>query len=783
MAAVGLAKVTKPGAVDHDEKLRLRFFATRVEPDYSTPFFARGGSLGAACARAETDFAVSGAEFCTSKVINETARAIEIDLPSSAYTRDMDSGAVMISTRARLNVTTARVGAAINGTINGTLSGQGSTPIYELFTEALAASKQRAGGGTTSDSAAGAGLTSTPAPADVHIALPFQQVPMSYGNWAAHSAVIGIAAPTVVAFDPATGAYTEAQDVKFVASKKLDNAAAMSEPVLQAIYDASWKARKAVVYAKSPNLTKSVMRVPAGFNGGGFCLAASVCDAPYSHSFETLEDLVAAGVAMQIDSPAERAKLLSDLEIPSYVATVAHGQTLGTALSYAQANQMPYRVDGTPILKPGGAEMQLSESWRFEASKGRSDDCDGSAEKINTSVRQAEEAERLYPGKYPYLRALANSIGAHYVHGVCILGANAGHAAAANTEAKGVTGHAVAVWVDKPRALLALKRGGEHEVDGQAPDPLDKRNKINQARVAAVYPPALVRRMPAKERAFFESMESVESLVKHIPHATNAQPLFPEGTTPSSSRGYTHDASERDERTKTFVLDKEIGTAFAPNVLRMAKLLDSGPTGGHAFYSEFVELLVSPTSGLMQDKELRDLDAATCHLLFCKPTAGKPTTVAGASPRDLATGDFAIVPLWRVGGELAAVVDAAHVEAVSNAIPRREKPDLVLPSEAAQLDKSLEHLETLRKAIRTDTPVNEREGHCMQYMTSFASMLRNPSAYEHFGKLVAESPGVCGDVVVHKIRGVATRQAPEGSGRFLDDAGVFAQVTLWVPCE
>ena len=40
---------------------------------------------------------------------------------------------------------------------------------------------------------------------------------------------------------------------------------------MQAIYDAGWKLRKSVIYAGSPNLTKSVMRVPSGFNGGGFC--------------------------------------------------------------------------------------------------------------------------------------------------------------------------------------------------------------------------------------------------------------------------------------------------------------------------------------------------------------------------------------------------------------------------------------------------------------------------------------------------------------------------------
>ena len=791
MAAVGLPEVTPPTGVAHDEKLRLRFIATRVEPNLAAPFFARGGALGSACARAETDFSLSGAEFCTSAMVNEAARPIEVELPASAYTRDVDTGAILISSRLRLNVTTSRLAAAINGTITGTLSGQGSIPVYELFTEAIALSEAPAttgGEATTGDSAAGAAAdadAATAAPAEVRVSLPFEQIPMSYGSWDAHSAVIGTAMPAVVAFDPATGAYTEPQDVRFIVDERVDGLMKLAEPTLQAIYDAAWKTRKSVVYEKSKNLTKAVMRVPAGFNGGGFCLSASVCDAPFSQSFETLEDLVAAGVAMQVDDARERAQLLEELAVPSYAATVRHAQTLGTALSYTQANQMPYRVDGTPILTPEGAEMKTAESWRFEASKRRADDCDGSAANIEAAIRQAEHAESLHPGEFPHLRAVANSLGAHYVHGVSVIGANAGHADAADTKAKAVTGHAVAISVDKTRALLALKRGGEHEVDGQPPDAPERRAKINQARVAAWYPPSLVRRMPAKERAFFESIESIESLVKLVPHATNAQPLFHEGTTPASSRAYTHDASERDERARTFALDKEIGTAFAPNVLRMAKLLDSAPRDdgiGHAFYSEFVELLVSPTSGLMQDKELRELESATCHLLFCKPVAGKPTTVAGASPRDIATGDFAMVPLWRVGAKIASIVDSAHAESVSNAIPRRAKPDVISASGAARLDESLAHLETLRKAIATETPIEEREGHCMLYMASFDSMLRNPAAIEHFGKIIAARKGVVGDVVLHPIRGVAVRPSAEGSGTgaLLAEAGVFAQVSLWV---
>lgn len=773
MAAVGLDQAP---AEAHDEKLRLRFYATRVEPDLSAPFFQNGGSLGSACARAETDFSVTGAEFCTSKIVNETASCVEVALPPSMYKRNPKTGAVSISTRARLNITTARVAAAINGTIAGTISGQGSVPIYELFTEALAKKPPAAPKAVSATGAA----TLPPQVEEVHIALPFQQVPMNYGNWAAHSAVVGIASPTVLAKDPATGAYTEDQDLEFVQNDEGEKVMSMAEPTLQAIYDAGWKLRKSVIYAGSPNLTKSVMRVPSGFNGGGFCLAASVNDAPVSQSNETIEDLLTAGVAMVIDSAEERQRLLDELATPSFTATVKHAQTLGTALSYMQAHQKPYRVDGTPVMKPTGAEMVLSESWRFEAAKRRADDCDGSAADVEAVIQACERAETAMPGKFVYMRAVANSIGAHYVHGVSILGANAGHADAANEGATTLTGHAVCIGIPKTQALIAMKRGAEYEVDGVAPLSEELRRKVYTARHAALYPKALVRRMPPKERAVFDSMESMESFIEtKMPAAVGAQPLFFEGTTPCSARGFTHSAVERDERAKVFAADKEFGTAFAPNILRMSKLLDTSPTGKHAFYSEFVELLVSPTSGLMTDEELRELDSATCQLVFCKPTTGKPVTVAGASPQDLSTADFAIVPLWRTGKKLSKIVDLAHEESVMNAIPRRESPDQLTAAETERLDESIAALTTLGKRLATDTPVGQRTGHPMLYMASFDSMLHNPSAIAHFCKVVTEHGGSVGEVTMHKVRGVATKPTTT-KGAVGEEAGVFAQVNLWV---
>ena len=119
----------------------------------------------------------------------------------------------------------------------------------------------------------------------------------------------------------------------------------------------------------------------------------------------------------------------------------------------------------------------------------------------------------------------------------------------------------------------------------------------------------------------------------------------------------------------------------------------------------------------------------------------------------------------------------AHAESVSNAIPRRAGPDRLNADEVERLDQSIAELTALGEKIATDTPAEARPGHPMLYMASFDSMLHNPAAIAHFCKVVTERGGSVGDVTVHKVRGVATKPTSAGGG---EEAGVFAQVNLWV---
>ena len=239
-----------------------------------------------------------------------------------------------------------------------------------------------------------------------------------------------------------------AVDVAFVQNPKLDAELKSVEPVLQGIYNASWKMCTDVKFPPADNLTKSVMRVPAGYNDSGYALAAAVNDTPPSYPDATLESIFKACVRAECDgaTAAEAQREFEDiataLKTPSPEATLQYAGLMASAMSGVSAFTMPYRVDGTPVVEPTGIKMVQSESWRAEAirSIAHADDCDGSACSAVSSLKRATTiAEDVSAGglaeTYPYLAALGNSLGAHYVYGTTVLAANAGHADAANEHA------------------------------------------------------------------------------------------------------------------------------------------------------------------------------------------------------------------------------------------------------------------------------------------------------------------------------------------------------------
>jgi hypothetical protein len=328
-----------------------------------------------------------------------------------------------------------------------------------------------------------------------------------------------------------------------------------------------------------------------------------------------------------------------------------------------------------------------------------------------------------------------------------VLAANAGHADAANEHEQKIAGHAIALVIPKVHFLAALDRGASGNLEGTPVVPVEKRQEASTARFAALYPSDLLLRMQlsGEDAPSFTSTESrVASRYGDVKHGF--QPLALEGTTLASACMYKHNLDERKARSESYARDKIVATALAPNVTRTHKILDSGEQGSHAFYNSMVELSLSMRHPLFTSEALRSLDLASPHYRFARPREDQPIAVAGASPENLATGNWSMVPLWQSGATEASVLDLAHAEAASNVMPMRGKPLALQASQVESLKKSLMLLGALKGVLSERDEATGVPVHGTRHLISAAALIGNPEAVKAFAKTVASNEGITGVV-------------------------------------
>ena len=798
-------------------KYVFAFQVKRTEADIEAAFLTKSGTLGAAAARAETDFALTHSDTAASRLITETLETVRLPIPERLLAqipkevneavhaqKTAQAGAtIVLPARARLNMTASRVATSINGTLVGTMSGQGSARLQELFSDEIPIQNLIENGSVQVDQLGElkqlitpkAPTTSQPPKVEViaadykeladtmalnvkaRVPVPFETIPIKYSNWGTHQAVMAVYQPRVLCLTTdASGATTETpmNTVVWYDDPKEAAAIAKVEPLLQGIYNTAWAMTEKVVFEPVKNLTKSIMRVPVGYNGSGYALAAAVNDTPISFAPATLERILASCLATELPS-SEIAQCLADLAHPSLSATARWGPDLANAVSAYSAYSTPYRVDGTPIVMPTGVQMVQSESWRAEASRSiiHADDCDGSACGAVSVINFAAGLKQADLDAFPVLRAIANSLGAHYVTGTSVIAANAGHADAADENAQTIAGHAVAVAIPKVSFLKALETG----YAGSA------RKKVADARFKAVYPATLIERLPEEERSLFADFVTLKRQELSDP-VTGLQPLAMEGTTFASSCMYTHNANDRHNRKAWYAMDKKVATSLSPNITRAHKTLDVGENDGHAFYLSMVELGVSMKHPLFKDPTLRGHEMATAQFRFAQPPKGAdPINAAGASPEQIAKHEFAMLPLWEVNTKIGETLDLAHDDAASNVLPRRDGPYRLNEQEVEKLNASLESLGELKKhldanleAAAKDEHGQRKDAHLLHetlHIVSFASLVHNPNAIEAFVETITEAEGIASTALGgvrgldEVIDGVAMTPTGEQAGRMV----------------
>ena len=744
-------------------KYSLRIDISKSEEDLAQTFLAKGGTLGAAAARGPTQFAISEAETHESYLLTETNKVIDLPLPdallrsSKALYAKETGGAlqtldhvgphVLLSDRARLNVLSLRSGAAINGARVSTLSGTASLPLASLF------------GTQAAHSAVEGAVGRAPRPS-----VPFKQVPIKYPNWESINATLGICNPQVIRTNE-DGSESQVSVVFFTPSKKTERMASV-QPILKSIYDDSWALTESAKFLPEPNLTKSVGFVrDKGFDASGYTLAASANNTPPAMRPEVTEELLRVAFGQELQG--DHAKVLKALRVPSITETNRYAVEIATALSSIAAWAKPYRVDGAAALTPTGLAMQQAESWPFDASFTAAGDCDDGAGFCNQIIEQCKalNASGVDVDRYPNMRAVANSIGAHYMHGVAVLAANAGHADAADDTKKTIAGHALLLLTPKDSFAIGMARGARAKLDGVPVVGPAFENAVASERWAQLYPKELVARMPESERPLVESYEAARKFASNNV-TTKLQPFAVEPTTFASATLYKHDDHERAARQQTFSANKKSLEPLSPNMLRMYSSLDVGESGEHAFYSQFVENSYSLQNGLFTSAPLRSMGAACCHVRHVQVSASNDIVGAGASPKDLATGAFALVPLWTTDTEKGAIIDEAHEESLTNAIPMRGSPDVY---DGAVFATNMETLRDIQTFLKREGKAELTASTLHQGVVSFASLVGNAHALKDFSKTLQANPDITGEVygIDEVVGGVAVNESGEQLGRYV----------------
>lgn len=228
---------------------------------------------------------------------------------------------------------------------------------------------------------------------------------------------------------------------------------------------------------------------------------------------------------------------------------------------------------------------------------------------------------------------------------------------------------------------------------------------------------------------------------------------------------YDLDTDRRYAATHSAERDVKAFDACAPNVGRSVKTLHVGKAHAgtkdvHRFYHDFVELTFHPSHPLYSDPTLREMGVAATQLVFARP--GTHIGSAGASPRQLAVGDYATLPLHTVDTERGASIDFASVEAKRDVMPKRVGRVVLSTSQSKDLSRSLAALEQLDAGL-TKAPTC---GHTVAYVLAYSTLVNSPLAVEHFTARLKEV-AVAGVVDINYVEDLAVHPNGEQAGAFI----------------
>jgi len=705
---------------DEDTGFRLAFEATASQPDYAKLFLSSGGAINTAAAAGATDFSLTGSTAAIKAHLHSNDPShVEVALPASLF--KVAQGRLQIDTGCKLNVSSQRVGAAINGTLVDTHAGAGSVYLANLL-------RAR----------------------DTHM-----QVPCIYGTLASHSCNVGISNMRVL---DASG---EEVDVEFTENKHKTTLLAKAEALVDDWAHKAWDQREHLVYKLSPTLTKSVAKVPVGVNDKGYELVHNVIDQEFPFSVEALNSLFEHAVGMELEyNPDEMQQMLDATATPGMKAAV-WAQTIAAACSTAATYLVAYRADGRTVMGATGSGFVSTESWLRTPMRTpcESNDCDGSALLVTSMLQAAVDASDDDIKEFPYVRAIKNAVFPYYVWGIAVVGATAAEASAGGG-GEHVAGHALALMIPVINFMAGLDRAvTNHTVNGKKLS--TSPTQLREARYRSVFSEDVLATLPEAEATRLRA-----GSVSDWDQANRLQPYAIEGTTPASPVMYLPDAEKRRSHAQESEKDMKAFALAAPNVGRSLKVLHVGgkkASDPHRFYHDFVELSLHASHPLYTDARVRELGAGASQYVFTRGHSDS-LTQAGATPREIATDDYTLVPLHTIDTTNGKILDFAASCSKEDVIPPRAGPMVLTASQSRDVRRSIAAL----KGLDAQLSKSETAGHCVAYIFAYSSLVNNPQAIEHFCSRVS-AVAVAGIVDFRVVDGLAVHPGEGG-----EQAGHFA---------
>lgn len=729
----------KAGDVMPEEKkgrVYLKFTASQNEPDFMGIFMEGGGQINAAATRWHTDFAMTGSsETTVTELDRNDLKEVTIEIPWDEWRTQEVFGveAVALSAATRVNVSTSRIGAAINGTLVSSVSGQGSEYLKKVLKHSGHA-----------------------------------QMGLVYSSWLAHAASVGISDTRIVRIMP--DGREQEQNVLFEGRAPEDMLKLSSAAKIVNMYvQTGWAFRQHLVYPPSPMLTKTVFKETVGCDSQGYSLVHDIVERGAPMGLKTLDSLFEAGIKTDCcHDTKDYVAFMSATATPGVVAA-REARTVASAASLVVNFLVAYRADGRNFVSATGADFAPAESWLRQVTRTpiEANDCDGSALLGVGLIRTAISLSPEDAAKYIHLAAVKNAVSTYYSIGVSVVGASAAEATSANGDHSTVAGHAIAVLMPNIAILRGLEKAASMKLGKTDQFVCDesKRGRVAKARFNALFPKEVREGLASPaERGNLKDWETARGsfLDEFVFYAI-------EGTTPSSPVMYQTNSVTRRNAEKDAKKDDIALAKASPNVFRSVKVLHvGGSTSGstHRFYRDLVEITFPRTHPLYQDRELRELKSAATQYVLSRPQPGEAIQTVGATPKDLVEENFLVTPLVSLDDQMADILDYASDVAAKDVIPPRPTGPMKLNDfQTNSLKQSMETIYDLRKQINKGGEGIEGS-HCVQYITAFSTLVHNPKGVEHFCKTIKGlATDGCVDCV--PIKGLAVSDDGEEVGEFI----------------